>query len=433
MKTTVIAGGGAAGMMAAVSAALNGENLKVILLEKNEKPGKKLFITGKGRCNITNLSDISDILENVVSNPFFLYSSLNSMDSYALVKFFNDAGLYTEVERGNRVFPRSGKSSDVIKTLKTLMDEAGVTVRLNTKVVAVEINSGAVCGVKIKSGENGFGLNAHPADFSDAEIIKADSVIIATGGLSYAQTGSDGDGYKFARDAGHKIVKCYPSLVGLTSSDADLYQLAGLTLKNVGVKTFVSGKAVHTGFGEVLFTHGGISGPVILSASRFVTKELENRDSRDIFVSIDLKPALTEKELDLRIQRDFAQNRNKNFGNSQGGLLPLSMIPVIIKKSGIAAHKKVNAVTKEERAKLVNLLKNFRVDINGTEGFSRAVVTCGGVDVSGVNPKTLESKLVKGLYFAGEVLDVDAFTGGYNLQIAFSTGYLAGKSAAIGK
>ncbi|MDR1688575.1 MAG: NAD(P)/FAD-dependent oxidoreductase [Clostridiales bacterium] len=431
MKTMVVVGGGAAGMMAAVSAALNGENLKVILLEKNEKPGKKLFITGKGRCNITNLSDVSDILENVVSNPFFLYSSFYSMDSYALVKFFNDAGLKTQVERGNRVFPQSGKSSDVIKTLRTLMDGAGVQVRLNTKVTGIDITDGAVCAVKVIKCE--IGSNSRQCANTDTEIIKAGSVIIATGGLSYAQTGSDGDGYKFARDAGHKIVKCFPSLVGLSSSDADIFELAGLTLKNAGVKTFVSGKAVHTGFGEVLFTHGGISGPVILSASRFVTKELENGDNRDIYVSIDLKPALTEKELDMRIQRDFAQNLNKNFANSLDGLLPQSIIPVIIKKSGIAANKKVNAVTKTERAALVNLLKNFRADINGTEGFSRAVVTCGGVDVNEVNPKTLESKLVKGLYFAGEVLDVDAFTGGYNLQIAFSTGYLAGKSAASAK
>lgn len=410
MKTIAVIGGGAAGMMAAISASENNNDAKVMLFEKNEKLGKKLYITGKGRCNLTNLSDVEDILTNVPTNPYFLYSSLYSLDSWALVNFFNESNLATKVERGNRVFPNSDKSSDVINALKFRLDKSGVDIHLNATVESLIISGGVVKGVRIK-GKGTF---------------YADACIIATGGLSYPKTGSSGDGFKFAKDSGHNIVKCYPSLVGLLTDDCDLYGLQGLTLKNVGVSVLSGNRMMYSGFGEVLFTHNGISGPVILTASRFITKEMET--GADIAVNVDLKPALTLKELDLRLQRDFLENKNKNFDNSLSGLLPQKMIQVIIKKSGIDQYKKVNEVTKSERNDLLTLLKKFPVRISGTEGFDHAVITCGGVDVVEINPSTMESKLVKGLYFAGEIMDVDAFTGGYNLQIAFSTGYLAGKN-----
>lgn len=410
MKTIAVIGGGAAGMMAAVSARENNHDAKVVLFEKNEKLGKKLYITGKGRCNLTNLSDVEDILTNVPSNPYFLYSSLYSLDSFALVNFFNESKLATKVERGNRVFPASDKSSDVINALKLRLGLSGVEIHLNSAVESLIVEDGGVKGVRIKGGG----------------IFYADSCIVATGGLSYPKTGSNGDGYKFAKYLGHNIIKCYPSLVGLLTDDCDLHGLQGLTLKNAGVSVFAGDNIVYSGFGETLFTHNGISGPIILTASRFITKEIET--GANILVNIDLKPALTPKELDLRLQRDFLENKNKNFDNSLSGLLPKKMIQVIIKKSGIDQYKKVNEITKDERNNLLTLLKKFQVRISGTEGFEHAVITSGGVDVNEINPSTMESKLVRGLYFAGEIMDVDAFTGGYNLQIAFSTGYLAGKN-----
>jgi len=416
MKTIAIIGGGAAGMMAGISA-LENEDTKVLLFERNEKLGKKLYITGKGRCNLTNLSDVSDIMANVSANPYFLFSCLSRMDAFALVDFFNKNGLATKVERGARVFPGSDRSSDVIRVLKSLLEHKRAEIHLNTRIAKIETQKSAVKGVLTR----------------DKRFFGADAVIIATGGLSYPKTGSTGDGYKLASGLGHKITKCYPSLVGLTTDDAGLTSLQGLTLKNTGVRVSdENGKTIFAAMGEVLFTHNGISGPVILTASRFITKQLYDKkdpgEGSRLNLRLDLKPALSEAKLDDRILRDFAENKNKNFNNSLSGLLPEKLIDIIIEKSGIGPYEKVNEITGAKRHRLLTLLKGFPIAITGTEGFERAVITCGGVDVNEINPSTMESKLVKGLYFAGEVIDVDAFTGGYNLQIAFSTGYLAGKT-----
>lgn len=393
-------------MMAAITAS---ETSKVVLLEKNEKLGKKLYITGKGRCNLTNLSDVSDILENIPSNPQFMYSSLYAMDAYELVKFFNELGLTTKTERGNRVFPKSDKASDVISAMEKKLIRQNVDIRLNTAVENLIIKDGRAVGVIL----------------SNKNEVYAQSIIIATGGLSYPRTGSTGDGYKMADSAGHKIMPCYPSLVGLLCTESWVSGLAGLTLKNIGIKVTVDGREVYSDFGELLFTHKGVSGPVILSASRHITKNIKSDNSK---IYIDLKPALDTQELDRRIQNDFSKFKNKNFGNSLNDLLPQRLISAIISLSGINEEKKVNEITRTERRKLVELFKSLELNIKGTEGFNSAVITCGGVCVGEVNPSTMESKLVKGLYFCGEVLDVDGFTGGYNLQIAFSTGYLAGRS-----
>ena len=397
MKKVTVIGGGPAGMMAAISAASCGA--QVTLLEKNEKLGKKLYITGKGRCNLTNACDITDFFENIVSNPKFLYSAVYSFTNTDTVSFFEEHGLPLKEERGMRVFPQSDKSSDVIKTMQLALKEAGVRVKLNTTVKSIE------------------GLDA-------------DSVVIATGGMSYASTGSTGDGYRFAEGMGHKIVEAVPALVPLTLKEAYIKQLEGLSLKNVQVSVVnEKGKTLHSAFGEMLFTSRGVSGPVILSASSMITRKLSQGKER-MFLKIDLKPALDEKQLDQRILRDFEGEKNKDFRNSLGKLLPAKMIPVIVSLSGIDGSKKVNEITREERSNLVNILKNFTAEISGSEGFNQAVVTQGGVSVREINPSTMESKLRPGVYFAGEVMDVDAFTGGFNIQIALSTGYLAGRAAA---
>ena len=397
MKKIVVIGGGPAGMMAAISAA--GEGAQVTLIEKNEKLGKKLYITGKGRCNLTNACDITDFFDNIVSNPKFLYSAVYSFTNTDTVNFFEEHGLRLKEERGMRIFPQSDRSSDVIKTLQIALKEAGVRVKLNKTVKSLEE-------------------------------LNADAVIIATGGLSYASTGSTGDGYKFAENLGHKVVEPVPALVPLTVEEKYVKELQGLSLRNVCVRIEDNkGKCLNESFGEMLFTSRGVSGPVILSASSLVTKRLAAGE-REMKVIIDLKPALDEKQLDARILRDFESEKNKNFKNSLGKLLPSKMIPVMIALSGIDENKKVNEITKNERTSLVNLFKNFTLTINGTEGFNQAVVTQGGVSVREINPSTMESKLKPGVYFAGEVMDVDAYTGGFNIQIALSTGYLAGKAAA---
>ncbi len=405
MKKVVVIGGGPAGMMAAGTAAQKGN--KVTLIEKNEKLGKKLFITGKGRCNVTNASDPENLISNTPGNPYFLYSAFYTFTSDSTINFFENLGVPIKIERGNRAFPKSDKSSDIVRAMGRFLKNTGVTIKLNTAVKDIKIVDGVVKGVKT---DNGF--------------IECDSVIIATGGLSYPVTGSTGDGFKFAKNFGHRVTSLYPSLVPLKVQEKWVNKLMGLSLKNVRISVLTENKEIYSGFGEMMFTHYGVSGPLILSASRFVNNIVNKKPK----IYIDLKPAMSEKELDTRILRDFNKYANKDFKNALDDLLPQKLIPVVISLSGIDETKKVNSITKEERAKLLSIIKNFTFTIVDTTGYSEAVVTMGGVDVDEIDPSTMESKIIKGVFFAGEVIDVDSFTGGYNLQIAFSTGYLAGIS-----
>lgn len=409
MKNIIVIGGGAAGMMAAIAAAEEGA--AVVLLEKNEKLGKKIYITGKGRCNVTNACETEDLLKNVVTNRRFMYSALYAFTNMQTMEFFEECGVALKVERGERVFPVSDKSSDVINGLARRLKQAGVTVRFNAKVNKVCVTDGTVSGVELQTGER----------------LSCDACIVATGGLSYASTGSTGDGYTFAKLCGHTVTDCYPSLVGLKITEPFAKELEGLSLKNVSMKAVQGKKMLYDGFGEMLFTADGISGPLVLSASTVITDKV---DGGEVIVSLDLKPALSKDELDARILRDFEEAKNKQFRNALDKLLPQRLIRVIIGLCGIPEDKQVNSVTKQERAGLVDVLKGMELHIKKTGGFNEAVITKGGVSVKEVNPSTMESKLTSGLYFAGEVLDVDALTGGYNLQIAWSTGYLAGVCAA---
>jgi len=404
MKNVIVIGGGPAGMIAAGNAALNGN--KVVLFEKNEKLGKKLYITGKGRCNLTNAADPEELIKNTIGNPYFMYSAYYSFGSEQTMEFFEKLGVRLKVERGNRVFPKSDKSSDIIKALEKFLKNSGVTVKLNSEVDDIILEDNKVLGVVLKSGKK----------------ISAQAVVIATGGLSYPVTGSDGAGYVFAKKGGHIVSKLYPSLVPLRISQKWCGILQGLSLRNVSIEVKIRGKSVYKNFGEMMFTHFGVTGPLILSASRYITKRISEKPE----IYIDLKPALTEKELDLRIRRDFEKFINRTFKNCLNELLPQKMIPVIIKLSTINPDKKVNEITKEERKKICSLLKNLKLNVVGTTGFSEAVITCGGVCVDEIDPSTMKSKIIDGLSFAGEVIDVDCFTGGFNLQVAFSTGYLAG-------
>lgn len=407
MNKVIVVGGGAAGMMAAISAADSGA--EVILIEKNEKLGKKVYITGKGRCNITNESDVENLLKNVRSNPKFLYSAFYTFDSYRMMDFLEGEGLKLKTERGNRVFPESDKSSDVIKTLKKALEKRKVKIVLNTKVLKIEIKDGICHGVIVQSGDKSGSYTA-------------DKVIVATGGCSYQSTGSTGAGYRFAKDADIKVTKCYPSLVPFNIGSDIPKRLQGLSLRNVKVTLSDKGKVLYEELGEMLFTHFGVSGPLVLSASTLAS----GKDVSQMELSIDLKPALSKEQLDERILRDFSENRNSYFKNSLSRLLPAKMIPVIVELSEIDEKKQVNNITKEERNRLVNLLKRLTFKVESLRGFNEAIITKGGVSVKEINPGTMEAKKVKGLFFAGEVLDLDAVTGGYNLQIAWSTGYLAG-------
>ena len=408
MSKVIVVGGGAAGMMAAISAAESGAD-DVVIMEKNEKLGKKVYITGKGRCNITNDSDVENLLKNVRSNPKFLYSAFYTFDSYRMMEFLKSEGLKIKTERGNRVFPESDRSSDVIRTLKKALEKRKVKILLNTRVTDIEIEDGICSGVVAQSGNK-------------SERYSADKVIIATGGCSYQSTGSTGDGYRFAKEADIKVTSCYPSLVPF-NIDSDIpKRLQGLSLRNVKMTLTDKGKVLYEELGEMLFTHFGVSGPLVLSASTLVS----GKDLSETKISIDLKPALSVEQLDERILRDFSENKNSYFKNSLSRLLPAKLIPVIVELSGIDEHKQVNNVTKEERHNLVSLLKGFTFKIDSLRGFNEAIITKGGVSVKEINPTTMEAKKVKGLFFAGEVLDLDAVTGGYNLQIAWSTGYLAG-------
>ena len=407
MKNVVITGGGPAGMMAAITAARRG--FKVTLVEKNEKLGKKLFITGKGRCNITNAGDSEDLFNSIVTNRKFMFSSFNGFSNYDTLGFFDELGLHIKIERGNRVFPESDHSSDVIGALNRELKRLSVDVRLNTEVKDIIVNDGKATGVVVKcSGKE--------------STIQADNVIVATGGNSYQSTGSTGDGYRFARKFGHSVTPILPALVPFNVAEDWESDLQGLSLKNVSIVVLDGKQEIYSDFGEMLFTHFGVSGPLILSASSFAARRIKEHPLKLV---IDLKPALSHEQLDERILRDFDEEKNKAFKNSLDKLLPKKMIPVIVRLSDIDGNKKVNEITKQERQKLVSLIKGLELTITGLRGFNEAIITQGGINVREINPTTMESKLVKNLYFAGEVLDVDALTGGFNLQIAWSTGYAA--------
>lgn len=398
---TIIIGGGPAGLAAAYASLKAGKNTAVI--ERNDRPGKKLLITGKGRCNITNAADISDFIANVPVNSNFLYSAFYTFTNDDLIRLLNDNGLETKVERGQRVFPKSDRAADVLKTLMKITSCADFIYNTRVKSVLTE----DACAVGVKTYDNSE--------------IYADRIIIATGGKSYSATGSTGDGYRLASAMGHTIIEPKPSLVPLETDE--VYDLMGLSLKNIGIKVRnKNGKIIYEDFGEMVFTHFGVSGPVILSAS----SHIRNADGHTL--SIDLKPALSEKQLDARILRDFEDFSRKNFSNSLDELLPKKLIPVVVELSGIPPETKIHQITKAQRQALLDVIKNFTLHIKGMRPIDEAIITSGGVKVSEINPSTMESKLVKNLYFAGEVIDVDAYTGGFNLQIAFSTGFLAGNS-----
>lgn len=407
MSKIIVIGGGPAGMMAAYAASCQGH--AVTVLEQNEKLGKKLFITGKGRCNITNAGDMDNLFANVMSNRKFLYSAFYTFDNEQVLSFFENQGLRTKVERGNRVFPLSDHSSDVIAALSRALKSQNVDIRLHTKVQNLLIRDEAACGVVL----------------SDGKTVEADDVIVATGGISYPSTGSTGDGYRMAEESGHALVECTPSLVPFETKEDWVKDLQGLSLRNVTVSIYHGKKKLFEDFGEMLFTHFGVSGPLVLSASGMI-KPVQFK--QELCMYIDLKPALDAEQLDKRILREFDAAMNKQFKNVIGSLMPAKMIPVVIRLSGIDPDKKVNEVSREERQHLVQLLKRLPLTINGLRGWNEAIITKGGVSVKDINPSTMESKKVSHLFFCGEVLDLDALTGGYNLQIAWSTGYLAGIS-----
>ena len=404
MKVAVI-GAGAAGLMAAYAAASNGNDVTVF--EKNEKCGKKIYITGKGRCNLTHECLPDEFLSNVVNNAKFLTGSIYAFSPEKTVNFFEDGGLALKTERGARVFPVSDKASDVTKTLEKYCKNVGVKFKFKEKTLKINILNSTISDIVTVKGKYLF-----------------DKAIVCTGGLSYPSTGSDGDGYEFAKAAGHKIVTPKQSLCGLNIKGGFYKQLQGVTLKNVTLSVYFNGKLLRSFFGEMLFTHFGISGPIVLSASSYINR----LDLNLVKLSVDLKPALDSDFLDKRILRDFDEFKNKDIANCLKNLLPTAFISVILERCSIASVKKVNAITKAERQSLLTSIKNFDMLVSGLRGFEEAIITSGGVDVKEINPKTMESKLVKGLYFCGEVLDVDALTGGFNLQIAFSTGYAAGNS-----
>lgn len=404
-KRVVVIGGGAAGLMAAGTSAKRG--IETVLMEKNDRLGKKILITGKGRCNITNNTDVQGLIENTPGNGNFLYSAFYTFSNEDLIEFFNKRGLKTKVERGGRVFPISDKASDVVDSLTKFVRKNGVKILFNSSVADISVEKNKVKGVILKDGSK----------------FECDSVILATGGASYPGTGSTGDGYKIASRLGHSIIKLKPSLVPLETDENWVKDLQGLTLKNVSISLLdLKGKKVYSDFGEMIFTHFGVSGPVILSSSRHIL----DYDYKNIRLIIDLKPALSEEKLDDRVKRDFEKYSRKQFKNSLGDLLPKKLVPVIVKLSDIPPYKYVNQITREERRILVKLLKGLELSITGSRPIEEAIVTAGGVSTDEINPSTMESKIVKGIFFAGEIIDVDAYTGGFNLTIAFSTGYVAG-------
>ncbi len=407
MSKVLVIGGGAAGMFAAIAAAENGN--EVFLYEKNEKLGKKLFITGKGRCNLTNACDMDTLFASVVSNPRFLYSSFYNYTNQDVIAFFEKAGVATKTERGGRVFPDSDHSSDVIKGLERELKRRNVKVKLHAEVKDIKVR----------------GERFEKLIFTDGNEAEGDCCIVATGGLSYKTTGSTGDGYRFAETMGHTIRPCIPSLVPVETKEFWVSELQGLSLRNVEVTVRDGQKKLYQEFGEMLFTHYGVSGPLLLSASSRVGRKLMEKS---LTLEIDLKPALDEEALHRRVLRDFEENQNRQFKNAVGRLFPAKLVPVMIQLSGIPPEKKVHVISREERNAFVHLIKHFKVTLTKLRGYDEAIITKGGISTKEINPKTMESKRIKGIYFAGEVLDLDALTGGFNLQIAWSTGYAAGKS-----
>ena len=405
MKKVAVIGAGAAGLMAAYAAAKNGNNVTVF--EKNEKCGKKIYITGKGRCNLTHDCDEQEFLQNIVSNPKFMTGAIYNLSPEKTMRLFEDGGLRLKTERGARVFPASDKASDVTKCLENYCKNVDVNFKFNETVLKINALQGTLSGIITEKANYCF-----------------DCVIVCTGGISYPMTGSTGDGYTFAEAAGHKIIPLKQGLCGLNLKGSFYKSLQGLSLKNVSLTVFNEEKFIKNFFGEMLFTHYGISGPIVLSASSLINRH----DLTKIRLSIDLKPALFEDQLDKRLLRDFDEYKNKTLYNCLKELLPVALITEILKRSAVNGEKKVNSVTKAERIALLTNIKNFDMLVLSLRGFDEAIITCGGVDVREINPKTMESKLVKGLFFCGEVLDIDAFTGGFNLQIAFSTGFAAGNS-----
>ncbi len=408
MSKVLVVGGGASGMFAAIWAARNGH--KVSIYEKNDRLGRKLFITGKGRCNITNACEDMEVLfQSVISNPKFLYSGFYGFTNKDAIAFFEELGVRTKIERGDRVFPVSDHSSDVIRAMERELSRLGVEIHLQTKVKAIETEGDRLSGLRLESGR----------------VVAGDACIVATGGLSYPITGSTGDGLRFAKDLNLQTTECMPALVPITTEEPWVPSLQGLSLRNVNVQIFDGKKKLYDEFGEMLFTHYGVSGPLILSASSYVGKKLRDHQLKML---IDLKPALSEEQLDRRILREFQENQNKQFHNSIGGLFPSKLVPVMLDLSGIDPYKKVNVISKEERRKFVYLIKHLEVTLTGLRDYNEAIITKGGVKVKEIDPGTMESKKVPGVYFIGEVLDLDALTGGFNLQIAWSTAYAAGNS-----
>ena len=410
MKKVLVIGGGAAGMMAAVFAARGGREVHVF--EKNEKLGKKLFITGKGRCNITNAGDMDTLFSSVISNPKFLYSAFYGFTNEQTIAFFEELGVPVKIERGNRVFPVSDHSSDVIGALSREMNRLGVEVHLHAeveKILTDREDPERIRGVRLKNGKE----------------VAGDACIVATGGVSYPSTGSTGDGLRFAEELGLKVTELFPALVPMEVKEWYAKELQGLSLRNVTAAIYDGKKKLYEEFGEMLFTHYGVSGPIIISASSSVGKKLKEKELR---LCIDLKPALSQEQLDQRILRDFEENRNKQFKNSVARLFPAKLKPIMIKLSGISAEKKVNEISKEERIRFVKLIKEFPMTLTGLRSYKEAIITKGGVSVKEIDPGTMESKKIKGLYFIGEVLDLDALTGGFNLQIAWSTAAAAGNA-----
>jgi len=406
MSKVLVVGGGAAGMFAAIYAAYNGN--EVHIFEKNEKLGKKLFITGKGRCNITNASDMETLFASVVTNSKFLYSSFHAYTNQDVIDFFERIGVATKIERGNRVFPVSDHSSDVIAGLTRELKQLGVQIHLHTAVKKV-VGDGSFSYLELQNGTK----------------VEGDACIIATGGFSYQTTGSTGDGYEFAKKMGHEVTEILPSLVPMRIREWYAKELQGLSLRNVSATVWDEKKKLYEDFGEMLFTHYGVSGPLMLSASSYIAKKVQEKELK---LTLDLKPALSFEQLDQRVLRDFEENMNKQFKNAVGKLFPTKLIPIMIELSGIDPEKKVKLISKEERQQFVHLIKNFTMTITGLQDFNEAIITKGGVNVKEIKPSTMESKLVSGLYFVGEVLDLDALTGGFNLQIAWSTAYAAGSS-----
>lgn len=410
-KNVLVIGGGAAGMFAAMKAREMGANVTIV--EKNNKLGKKLLITGKGRCNITNAGTLQEIINNMPGNGPFLYSALYALTNQEVVDIFRGLGVPTKVERGGRVFPESDRAHDVVEALENYLRNLGVIIKLNTSIDKLVVSEGKIEGVR-----------------AGGSFLSADAVVVATGGVSYPGTGSTGDGHKMAREVHHTVTPLTPSLVPLETAEIWVKEIQGLALKNVEVTAWGAENKIASEFGEMLFTHFGVTGPIILSLSKPITTYLNEHPNKKVQLTINLKPALTPEQLDNRLKRDFQKFSRKQLSNAFGELLPKSLIPVFVKLLPVSPEKPVHQITRQERWDIIKLLREFPLTVTRTRPLAEAIVTAGGINVKEINPKSMESKLIKRLYFAGEVMDVDGFTGGYNLQAAFSTGYVAGMNAA---